>query len=84
MDWPALSPDLNPIENLWGIIARQVYGQGKHDSKVSLTGAIMKSLSEIDDQTVKSDRVAEKSLHRSDCSERRKNKVLNDGICDFI
>ena len=55
MDWPALSPDLNPIENLWGIVARQVYGQGKqYDSKVSLTGAIMKSWSEIDNQTVKS------------------------------
>ena len=70
MDWPALSPDLNPIENLWGIVARQVYGQGKqYNSKVSLTGAIMKSWSEIDDQTVKkSNRVDEKSLHRSDCS----------------
>ena len=54
-DWPALSPDLNPIKNLWGIAARQVYGQGKqYDSKVSLTGAIMKSQSEIDDQPVKS------------------------------
>ena len=55
MDLPALSPDLNPIENLWGIVARQVYGQGKqYDSKVSLIGAIMKLWSEIDDQTVKS------------------------------
>ena len=55
MDWPALSPDLNTIENLWGIVARQVYGQGKqYDSKMSLTGAIMKSWSEIGDQTVKS------------------------------
>ena len=55
MDWPALSPDLNPIENLWGIVARQLYCQGKqYDSKVSLIRAIMKSWSEIDDQTVKS------------------------------
>ena len=50
MDWPALSPDLNPI---WVIVA-QVYSQGKqYDSIVSLTGAIMTSWSEIDEQTVK-------------------------------
>ena len=55
MDWSALGQDLNPIKNLWGIVARQVYGQGKqYDLKVSLTGAIIKSWSEIDDQTLKS------------------------------
>ena len=54
VDRLALSPDLNPIEKLWDIVARQVYGLGKqYDSNVSLTGAIMKSWSEIDDQTVK-------------------------------
>ncbi|KAK9512316.1 hypothetical protein O3M35_000769 [Rhynocoris fuscipes] len=25
LDWPPLSPDLNPIENLWRIMAREVY-----------------------------------------------------------
>ncbi|KAG6616947.1 Transposase [Phytophthora cinnamomi] len=29
MDWPAKSPDLNPIENIWGVLARAVYAHGR-------------------------------------------------------
>lgn len=34
LDWPARSPDLNPIENLWGILARRVYHNGRKFSTI--------------------------------------------------
>lgn len=34
LEWPARSPDLNPMENLWGIMARRVYQNGRQFSTV--------------------------------------------------
>ena len=34
LDWPARSPDLNPMENLWGILARKVYHGGRKYSSI--------------------------------------------------
>jgi len=41
MPWPARSPDLNPIENVWGVLSRRVYRNGRQFSDVKeLKGAI--------------------------------------------
>ncbi len=29
MDWPARSPDQNPIENLWAVLGRAEYNNGR-------------------------------------------------------
>jgi len=34
LPWPARSPDLNPIENLWGYIVHNVYVNGRQFSNV--------------------------------------------------
>lgn len=54
MQWPALSPDLNPIENLWGWLSRKVYSQGRQFHSVSdLKRGILNAWSEIPDELIK-------------------------------
>lgn len=53
MDWPSLSPDLNPIENLWGILARGVYGNAKqYESLEELESAIRREWEAINIDTM--------------------------------
>ena len=53
MVWPPNSPDLNPIENLWSIIKRQVYANGKqYSSKDDLWMAIKESAATIPKSTI--------------------------------
>ncbi|CAF1618868.1 unnamed protein product [Rotaria magnacalcarata] len=48
LPWPSLSPDLTPIENLWGILSRKVYAEGKEfRTKERLKAAIIQSWKEI-------------------------------------
>jgi transposase len=54
LDWPACSPDPNPIENLWGIIVRQVYAQNRQfDSTSDLKKAIQETWDSIDQETLR-------------------------------
>ncbi len=56
LEWPAKSPDLNPIENVWSILTRRVYKNGKMFSqKQQLQTAIIdewNSLSQEDIDTL--------------------------------
>lgn len=48
MEWPAKSPDLNPIENVWGVLARRVYANARQFSTVQeLKARVVLEWSEI-------------------------------------
>lgn len=49
MQWPSVSPDMNPIENLWGELVRRVYANGKqYDTVEDLKTAIIENWEDID------------------------------------
>lgn len=50
LEWPACSPDLNPIENCWGWLSRKVYGGGQQFSSLQeLKDAILQSWAQMSD-----------------------------------
>ena len=54
MKCPARSPDLDPIENLWSILAAQVYANGKQHYNVNeLTTAILSEWAGTDSETLR-------------------------------
>lgn len=49
LDWPAYSPDLNPIENLWGILVRGVFSNGRQFDEIEeLKKAILEAWDSIE------------------------------------
>lgn len=54
MEWPAHSPDLNPIENVWGLLARRVYAHGRVFSALhELKSVILDEWHNIEVETIR-------------------------------
>jgi hypothetical protein len=54
MKWPARSPDLNPMENLWGILVRRVYADGRQFVTVGdLKAAIREEWTKIETEVLR-------------------------------
>lgn len=48
MDWPALSPDLNIIELVWGWVVREVYKNNRqYANKNELWDAILRAMDSV-------------------------------------
>jgi DDE superfamily endonuclease len=53
MDWPAQSPDLNPMENLWAVLKQAVQKQGPKNLE-QLRNCILQEWKKIDKNTLES------------------------------
>ncbi len=76
LDWPARSPDLNPIENLWSLLSCKVYrnGQQQFDTVDWLKMAIVKCWNKIQVKMLTT-LVESMSKRCLDCVEAYSNKV---------
>lgn len=53
LKWPACSPDLNPMENMWGIIVRRIYANNKqYDNVEDLKAAIVAAWNSIEQNVI--------------------------------
>lgn len=53
MKWPACSPDVNPIENMWGILVRSIYKDNRQYQTVNeLKCAILDAWQSISQETI--------------------------------
>uniref|UniRef100_A0A915D535 Tc1-like transposase DDE domain-containing protein n=1 Tax=Ditylenchus dipsaci TaxID=166011 RepID=A0A915D535_9BILA len=53
LKWPSVPPDLNLMENFWGIMVRHIFNDGKqYDNEAQLKRAIQKTWNEIQPELI--------------------------------
>lgn len=53
LTWPSCSPDLNPMENLWGIMVRSIYDKNKQfDTIRELKAAVIRAWEQVELSTL--------------------------------
>lgn len=76
LDWPAKSPDLNPIEDLWGILSAKVFRNGRQfESAKELKSAIVQEWGLINPLTLKS--LVDSMPHRLNMVKTHKGKCID-------
>ena len=54
MTWPPSSPDLNPIANLWALLKREIYHEGKQYTSLNIVWeAVVAAARKVDRQQIK-------------------------------
>lgn len=54
LEWPAKSPDLSPIENVWSMLARAVYANGRQfNTIIDLKKAIIEEWERLDQNKIR-------------------------------
>ncbi|GBM12930.1 hypothetical protein AVEN_163992-1 [Araneus ventricosus] len=83
LDWPAKSPDLNPIENLWHMLERRVKRRNQHPHNlVDLRDQILSEWLKLD-ATYLQNLVDSLPNRIQAVIQRRSCTVLNDAFHDF-